>query len=357
MLYALILAGGVGSRLWPKSRNSLPKQFLNLTGEETLIQTSVNRILPIVPKERIFVATGERYVSLVQAQLPELPASNVIGEISGKNTAPAIGLGALHIANVGPDDTMVVLTADHIIPDEAAFRQSIQAAAKVAEQGKLVTLGITPTGPETGYGYVHRGKQLGTYQELPAFEVSAFLEKPALPTAREFFESGEHYWNSGMFIWQVSTFFSAIETHMPNLYTQLMALKDVMFNPDSGETVAKIWAEIESESIDFGLMEKTSNVAMVPMDAGWNDVGNWAALYEELAQQPGENIAVNAQHLDAESSGVLIQGTGKTVATIGLSNIAIIQTDDAILVCAMDKTQDVKKIVEKLKQDQNHMLL
>ena len=351
MLYALILAGGVGSRLWPKSRNSLPKQFLNVTGHETLIQMSMRRIAPLVPPERVLVATGERYVSLVKDQLPDIPETNIIAEISGKNTAPAIGLGALHIAQVGPDDSMAVLTADHIIPDEETFRQAIQAAVAVAESGRLVTLGVTPSEPNTGFGYIHRGPAVGTHHNLTAYQVNAFLEKPDRVTAQRFYQSGEHYWNSGMFIWQVSTLFKALETHMPGLYSRLGELKQALFEPDSGLSVADIWAQVESESIDFGLMEKAEDVAVVPLDAGWNDVGNWAALYDELSQSTRDNVIINAQHLNVDSHGVLVQGNGRPVATIGLQDVVVIDAGDAILVCAKDKTQDVKKIVDQLKSE------
>ncbi|RME43382.1 MAG: mannose-1-phosphate guanyltransferase [Caldilineae bacterium] len=357
-LYTLILAGGVGSRLWPKSRTAHPKQFLNLTGDETMLQTAVRRIAPLIPPERIFVATGERYVPLVRAQLPTLPPANIIAEISGKNTAPAIGLGALHIARANPQATMVVLTADHLIPDETTFRAALQVAAEVAQTGKLVTLGIAPTGPETGYGYIHRGAELGRFGGQTVYAVSRFLEKPNLATARRFIASGEYYWNSGMFIWQVGALFDALSRHMPALWGQLRQLRTALFDtPNGGGDLPGIWAQIEPQSIDFGLMEKADNVAVVPLDAGWNDVGSWAALYGELAPTGRENVVINAQHLALDSEGLLIQGNGKLVATIGLRNLAIIQTDDALLICPLERTQDVKKLVEQLKAQNRHQYL
>ncbi|MFQ5421047.1 MAG: mannose-1-phosphate guanylyltransferase, partial [Anaerolineae bacterium] len=292
----------------------MPKQFLNLTGVETLIQTTVRRISPLVPPERIFVATGERYVGLVKEQLPLLPEKNIIAEISGKNTAPAIGLGALHIAQAGRDDTMAVLTSDHIIPDEVTFRQAIQAAVEVAGEEKLVTLGITPTGPETGFGYIQRGESIGCYHGLDSYTVHAFLEKPELAMAQKFYESGAYYWNSGMFIWRVSALFEALKKHMPTLSAQLERLNEALFNPKSTGSVAEIWQQIAANSIDFGLMEKAEDVAVVPLDAGWNDVGSWAALYDELAQEPGQNVAVNANHLSFNCQGVLVQGVRRKPA-------------------------------------------
>lgn len=356
-MYALILAGGVGSRMWPQSRRTVPKQFLDITGGETMIQTTVRRILPIIPAEQIFVATGERYVALVREQLPMLPAENVIAEISGKNTAPAIGLGALHIARKNPHATMAVLTADHLIPNEAAFRAALQTAASVAETGKLVTLGITPTGPETGYGYIHRGASVGEFGRQTVFHVNQFLEKPTLPTAQTFFHSGEYYWNSGMFVWKTDALFNELHQHMPMLMKKLTELSVAIFENADSASVEKIWDTIESQSIDFGLMEKAADVAVVPLDAGWNDVGSWAALYDELADTADGNVAVNAEHLSVESHGLLIQGGGKLVATIGVNDLVIVETDDALLVCARDRAQDVKKIVEQLKSNEKQAYL
>lgn len=348
-MYAVILAGGVGSRLWPRSRNATPKQFLNLAGHETMIQTTVRRIMPLIPADKILVVTGEPYVGLVGEQLPMLPPENVIAELSGKNTAPAIGLGALAVRQRDPTAVMAVLTADHLIPDEATFRSSLSVAEIVAQQNRLVTLGITPTGPETGYGYIQRGDQLGVYNEQPVYQVQQFLEKPDLSTAEQFFQSGEYYWNSGMFIWRADTLFQALERHMPELAADLARLDVALQNKAMAE-VAQLWQAITPESIDVGLMEKAARVAVVPLDAGWNDVGSWSALYDELAEHEAANVVVDAEHLNIDAQGLLIQGNGKLVATVGLDNVVIVVTDDAILVCAKDRTQDVKKIVDQLKQ-------
>ncbi|MEM7029618.1 MAG: mannose-1-phosphate guanylyltransferase [Chloroflexota bacterium] len=356
-VYVLVLAGGVGSRLWPKSRNSLPKQFLNVTGQETLIQMTIRRILPLVSAERIFVATGTQYVDLVQAQLPALPFENIIAEPSGKNTAPAIGLGAIHIARANPNSVMVVLTADHIIPDEDTFRQAVQAAIDVCRTGQFATLGVTPTGPETGFGYIQRGGDIGEFQNQTVYNVAAFLEKPALAKAQTFYESGNYYWNSGMFIWQTADLLEGFETHMPMLSCQLDILSEALFHPHSTRSVAEIWSHIEAESIDFGLMEKVNNVVVVPLDAGWNDVGDWSALYRELAHNGVDNVVVNAKHMAVDSQRVMIQGANKLVATIGLEDVVIVEDEGMLLVCKMDRTQDVKRIVETLKQNRQQAYL
>ena len=255
----LVLAGGVGSRLWPKSRTCLPKQFLNITGEETLIQMTVRRIRPLVSPERIFVATGGQYVDLVSQQLPDIPRQNIIAEPSGKNTAPAIGLGAIHIARSDPNGIMVVLTADHIIPDEAAFQQSLQAAIDVCQTGQFATLGVTPTGPETGFGYIRRADEVGVFQKQLVYQVGDFLEKPSFPKAKAFFESDHYYWNSGMFIWRLVDLFEAFKTHMPGLSDQLNLLREAIFQPESSQSLEQIWDNIESESIDFGIRKYTYN--------------------------------------------------------------------------------------------------
>ena len=322
-----------------------------------MIQTTVRRVLPLVEPDNIFVVTGQDYIDLVQTQLPMLPVENIVAEPNGKNTAPAIGLGAIHIAQKEPNATIAVLTADHIIPDETAFRNALSAAVEVATEGKFVTLGITPTGPETGYGYIHRGANLGQYQAQSVYIVEEFLEKPSLAKAEEFYQSGQYYWNSGMFIWQASDLFKALSQYMPDLHEKLNQIKAVLSQPQAEETLIKVWNKIKSESIDFGLMEKVDNVAVVPLNAGWNDVGSWSALYDELAQSDDDTVVLNAQHLEVDSSGLLIQGTGKLIATIGLKDVVIIETDDALLVCAKDKTQDVKTIVNDLKTQKKDIYL
>lgn len=350
-MYALIMAGGVGTRLWPRSRQSSPKQLLNLTGDKTMIQATVHRILPVMPPENIFVVTGEPYVPLIHEQLPELPRQNLIAEPSGKNTAPAISLGVAHMRHRRLEGVVAVLPADHLIPDEAGFRRALQAAAAVAEEGKLVTLGIQPTGPETGYGYIHRAGFLGRYNELEVYEVKQFLEKPSLEKAQAFVSSGEYYWNSGMFVWHTSAFLKALAEHMPALAQQSGQIEQALGQADPAAGVASIWGEVTAQSIDYGLMERAREVAVVPMSVGWSDVGSWAALMEVQQSDAYGNVVLGADHLAIDTSGSLIQGTGKLVATVGLEDVIIIDTEDALLVCAKDRAQDVKKIVEHLKRN------
>ncbi len=346
-MFALILAGGAGTRLWPRSRASLPKQLLALTGGDTMMQATVKRILPLVPTERIFVATNREYGPLIKQQIPDLLPNNIIEEPSGKNTAPCIGLAAALIHQLDPDVVMASLHADHFIADEEGFRQALLAAAEVAKQGYLVTLGITPDRPETGYGYIQRGPELGRYNNHSIYQVSRFLEKPDLATAQRFVASGEYYWNSGIFIWQISTLLDAFCQYMPEFYAQLGQMEQALA---ASQMIDPIWQKIRPESIDVGIMEKAAKVAVVPMSVGWNDVGSWAAIHEINVKDENGNISLGAEHLAFDTRGTLVQGgNGRLIATIGLEDMVIVDTDDALLVCARDKVQDIKKVVEWLK--------
>jgi mannose-1-phosphate guanylyltransferase len=353
-MFALILAGGAGTRLWPRSRAALPKQLLALTGGDTMMQATVKRVLPIVPLEHIFVATNREYAPLIRAQIPGMPAENIVEEPIGKNTAPCIGLAAARMRQLDPTAVMASLHADHFIADEEGFRQALLAAAEVAQEGYLVTLGITPDKPETGYGYIKRGAELGTYNQHSVYEVSQFLEKPDLPTAERFVASGEYYWNSGIFIWQLSTLLDSFRSYMPEFYEQLGQMEQAMA---AGQAIDAIWQQVRAESIDVGIMEKAAKVAVVPVNIGWNDVGSWAAIHEINQKDENGNVALEAEHLAIGTTGTLVQGNGRLIATIGLEDVVIVDSGDALLVCARDKVQDIKKVVEWLKAQGRSELL
>jgi mannose-1-phosphate guanylyltransferase len=359
-MFALILAGGAGTRLWPASRASLPKQLLALTGEETMMQATVNRIRPLISPEHIFVVTNRDYGPRIRQQIPGLPAANIIEEPSGKNTAPCIGLAAVQMNRLDPTQVMASLHADHYIADEEGFRQALLAAAEVAQQGYLVTLGITPDRPETGYGYIQRGQAMGQFNRHEAYRVSRFLEKPDLPTAEKFVASGHYYWNSGIFIWQLSTLLEAFKAYMPEFYQQLGQMEQVLA---AGQSIDAIWQGIKPESIDVGLLEKAAKVAVVPVNFGWNDVGSWAAIHD-INILPGvgqaddnNNVALNAELVAFDTTNTLVQGNDRLVATIGLDSLVIIDTEDALLVCHKDRAQDIKMVVEWLKANRRHELL
>ncbi|RME76238.1 MAG: mannose-1-phosphate guanylyltransferase [Chloroflexi bacterium] len=352
-MYVLVMAGGAGTRLWPLSRKARPKQLLDLTGKGTMIQATVNRVLPLTAVEKIYIAANRDYAPLIQHQLPDLPPENIIQEPSGKNTAPCIGLGALHMAQ--QDEVMAVLPADHFIADEEGFRQALLAAEQVAREGYLVTLGIQPTQPETGYGYIHRAEPLGRYNNHTVYRAARFLEKPDLPTAQRFVDTGEYYWNGGIFIWQVSTLLEAYRRYMPEFARQLDALGQAI---QAGQPIDGIWSQIQAQSIDIGVMEKADRVAVVPVDIGWNDVGSWAALYDVHASgNEDQNVVLGTEHIGVDTRGALVHGNGRLVATIGLDDVIIVDTDDALLVCARDRAQEVKQIVDWLKENQRRELL
>jgi mannose-1-phosphate guanylyltransferase len=304
--------------------------------------------------EHIFIATNQAYGPLIKEQLPGLPTANIIEEPSSKNTAPCIGLAAAHMRRLDPEAVMASLHADHFITDEEGFRQALLATAEVAKEGYLVTLGITPDKPETGYGYIQRGPEIGHYNNHAVYQVSRFLEKPDLATAERFVASGEYYWNSGIFVWQLSTLLQAFSAHMPEFYSQLGQIEQALA---AGQMIDAIWQTIRSESIDVGIMERAAKVAVVPVNFGWNDVGSWAAIHEINIKDEHGNVALGAEHLAVDTRGTLVQGNGRLIATIGLEDVVIVDSDDALLICAKDKVQDIKKVVEWLKaQGRNELL-
>jgi mannose-1-phosphate guanylyltransferase len=356
MLYAVILAGGSGTRLWPLSRVRQPKQFLALAGERTMLQEAVERIEPLTPAERILIITNREYCELARKQVPQLPAENIIGEIMGRGTAPAIGLAAVLLARRDPDATMVVLTADHLIAQRDRFRQAIAAAAEVAGGGRLVTLGIAASYPETGYGYIERGESLGTAGGMGVYRVARFAEKPDLATAQQFVASGRYAWNSGMFIWRVADILVEMRRLMPETVGQLEEIERAWGAPAQEETLQRVWPQIGKQTIDFGVMEKARDVAVIPADIGWSDVGSWATLLELLpADGQGNVLAGAVECVDTRRS--LIYSSGRLIAAIGLDEMIVVETDDATLICPKSRAQDVRLIVERLQKQGKRGLL
>src|SRR5215212_9668469 len=251
-IYALIMAGGSGTRLWPRSRGRQPKQFLDLTGDLTMLQEAQARLLPLVPPERVFVATNVDYVEVAARQLADVPAANILGEPRGRGTAAAIGLAAVHLRKRDPEAIMAVLTADHLILEQEQFRRALGAASEVAKGGWLVTLGIRPEYPETGYGYIERGAPLPPANGFEAYQVARFIEKPDLARAEEFVRSGNYTWNSGMFVWKVERILEEMERHMPALYGALEEIERSLDTPEAGATLHRVWAGIPNETIDYG---------------------------------------------------------------------------------------------------------
>ncbi len=355
-MYVLILAGGSGTRLWPRSRQARPKQLVDLISERTMLQETYRRVRPIVDGERIFVVTSASYAHLVREQLPELPQGNVIGEPVGHNTAPCIGLGALYLRRLDPEGVMASLHADHVIEGEEEFRQILLAAGEAAREGHLVTLGIEPSYPETGLGYIKRGEEICKIQGRPVYRVERFVEKPDAATAKEFVMSGSYLWNSGIFLWRTATILGEIKRHLPGLHARLMVLERALGTADEQAELERIWAETEDISIDVGVMERAEDVVVIPADIGWSDVGNWATVASLLPQDSNGN-AIVGQHIGLETSGNLIYSPKRLVVTIGVRDFIIVDMEDALLVCPRERAQDVRRLVDLLKQENRQELL
>jgi mannose-1-phosphate guanylyltransferase len=352
MVYAVIMAGGSGTRFWPKSTKKLPKQFLKLFGEGTMIQNTARRIEAMIPQERILVVTNEDYVDIVKEQLPGVPDQNIVGEPVAKNTAPCVAIAAQMLYKKDPEAVMVVLPADHHITESEAFQEYLKAAVAKAENGEnLVTIGINPDRPETGYGYIHGDDEISEkHNQKDAHPVKAFKEKPNLETAKEFIQSGDYFWNSGMFIWSAKTILAEFEKHLPEMYKQVTDANEDLFDDGHEESINRFYHACESVSIDYGIMEHASSVYVVPGEFGWNDVGSWTAVYD-LGNKDSDGNVVNAENStfsDANKNYIYTE-SGKMISVVGLEGVAVVETEDAILVCKLDKAQNVKDIVQQLK--------
>lgn len=344
---ALIMAGGRGERFWPKSRKNLPKQFLSLTDDgKTMIQLTVERILPLVDIKHIYIATNQDYKPLVLKQLPDLPEENILCEPAGRNTAPCIGLGAVHIAKKHQDALMMVLPSDHLIKFNNMFLNTLKDACEVAEENtNLVTIGITPDYPETGYGYIKFDSDICNKR---AFKVERFVEKPSLEVAKEYLASEEYLWNSGMFVWKVSSILKNIQQFMPDTYEGLMKISDAIGTDEQELTLQKEFLNFISLSIDYGIMEKANSIYIIPGAFGWDDVGSWLAV-ERIKKSNEYGNVVTGNIITINTHNCIIQGDKKLIATVGLDDVIIVDTQDATLICAKDRAADIKKVTENLK--------
>lgn len=355
MLIPVVMAGGSGTRLWPLSRQLRPKQFQNLVGKQTMLQATLAR-LEGLDKSAPTVICNEEHRFLVAEQLREqgVQGATILLEPVGKNTAPAIALAALSAASATPDvnqdPVLLVLAADHHIADVPVFVQSVKVAYKLAEQGKLVTFGVVPTEPHTGYGYILRGEQLAA----GGFAVSEFVEKPDLTLAQQYLESGDYYWNSGCFMFKASRYLQALEQFRPDI---LAACKQSMELAHGDLDFVRVDKEAfeacASESIDYAVMEKAADVAVVPLDVGWSDIGSWSSLWE-IGEKDASGNVCTGDVITESTTDCLIHSEHKLVAAIGLENLVIVETKDALLVADKNSVQDVKKIVEKIKADGRH---
>lgn len=352
MVYAVIMAGGSGTRFWPKSTKKYPKQFLNLFGEGTMIQNTANRIKELVPQERILVVTNDDYVDIVKEQLPKIPDTNIVGEPVAKNTAPCVAIAAELLIKQDPDAVMVVLPADHHITDPAEFRKILSSAIAKAENGNdLVTIGIKPDRPETGFGYIHADKTESEVHEGNEVEkVQGFKEKPDAATAQQFLDEGGYYWNSGMFIWRADSVLKEFSKQLPEMYDLLKNSSIDLYTDLHNATINEFYFDCESISIDYGIMEGAENVFVVPGEFGWNDVGSWTAVYD-LGEKNKDGNAIQAVNVTFAGSqkNLVVSNSGKMISLVGMENVAVVETEDSILICDLNQAQGVKEIVEQLK--------
>ncbi len=350
--YALIMAGGAGTRLWPLSRQSRPKPLLHLVEEDrSMFRLSVERLAPLFPLERVLIVTGEDLAPMLREQVPALPAENFIVEPMGRDTAPAIGLGAIHIRHRDPTAIVAVLTADHYIHDLEKFRHVLSVACQIAAQNLIVTLGISPSWPATGFGYIERGEFDQAIEEINVYKLKRFTEKPDATTAEQFLASGQYSWNSGMFVWTARRVVEEIQRYAPDLYDNLERLAKEVGRLDYHALLNELWPDVERISVDYALMEHIrEGVRVIPVEMGWSDVGNFSALYDILSEDDGGNVISGPTPLTIETRGSLIFSK-RLVATIGLEDVIIVDTDDALLVCRRDRAQDVKEVVDLLKKE------
>lgn len=355
MLHGVIMAGGSGERFWPMSRKATPKQMLKIVGRETMIEQTVSRLKPLIDNSRTWVVTTASQAPAIRRLLPEIPASHILKEPVGRNTAPCIALAAYAIAREDPEAVMAVLPADHIIAPKRKFHKTLQGAAAAAGTGSLVTIGITPTFPATGYGYIRRGKKVGSFVDSDFYQVDRFIEKPNPARAQKLVQSPLYTWNSGIFIWSFPAIAAALEEHLPDIARSLQPLVTLPLRRQ-GSFLRQTYPDLPSVSIDYGIMEKHQKVLVTAADFGWDDVGSWSALDKYLTADRAGNRG-RGEVVVIDSDRCLGVSDGPLVGMIGVSNLVVVATPDAVLVCPRDRAQDVKKLVEKLREDKRYRKL
>jgi mannose-1-phosphate guanylyltransferase len=349
MLHAVIMAGGIGARFWPMSRKSKPKQLIDLFGKGPMIEQTLDRTAPLVPLKRQWIVTNHEQMLMIRDAIPSFPESQFIIEPMGRNTAPAIGLAAVRLQKVDPDAVMAVLPADHLIDNVEAFRDCLsRAAAIVSDSDTLATIGIEPTRPETGYGYIQIDNSAVPLLE-GIFKVKTFAEKPNEQTAKLFLESGEFLWNSGIFIWRVDTILRQIAENIPRWHSGLMEISQALDTPAEEEVIRQVFSSRKGISIDYGVMEHAPRVAVVRGTFGWSDVGSWDEVWRLLPHDEQAN-ACRGNTIAVDSKNNLINVGKKLVALVNIDNMIVVETDDAILICPRDKAQNVRNIVDALEK-------
>ncbi len=345
-LYAIIMAGGVGSRFWPRSKKKTPKQLIKIFGENTMIQDTVERLKGIVDQKNIIIITNKIQKEGIIEQLPSIPEENIIEEPFGRNTAACIGLASIIVKSRDKDAVTLVLPADHIIRETDNFHQTLLKAADFATESKgLLTIGIVPSHPETGYGYIQIDE---TKVQDHFYKVFTFAEKPNYSTAVRFVKSGDFFWNSGMFIWRTDAILKEIEEYMPELFEGLQTIQKTIGTQNFEDTLSNVYGQLKKISIDYGVMEHSKNVYLVKGNFTWSDVGNWEAVYQLSEKDEEGNVKIGKTYTD-ESHESYIYSPDKFTAVIGLDNILVVNSEDSLLICKREKSQDVKKVIDYLK--------
>ena len=350
-LYTLIMAGGSGTRFWPRSKTARPKQYLNIFGEKSLLQDTISRFSTFTANKNIYVVSGKTQAAVLEEQTTMLPKENLIYEPIGRNTLPCIGLAAMYAEKENPNGIMVVSPSDHLIQNNKLFEETVQAAVKIAgEREGIVTIGISPTYPATGYGYVQTSEDITGKEKIKQFKVERFVEKPKEALAKEYLEEGGYYWNSGLFVFKIQVFLEAVKEFASNLYTELRKIQADFGNPTFNQTLETIYPAVESISIDYGIMEHAKNIYLVEGNFDWNDLGSWESVY--LADKKDENGNAGwGETIFVESKNSYVYSQQGLVALVGLNDVIVVQEGNTTLVCKRDNAEDVKKIIEKLKSE------
>jgi mannose-1-phosphate guanylyltransferase len=351
--YAVIMAGGGGTRLWPVSRKEKPKQLLSLLGKETLFQSTVARLEKFFPPERILIVTVAELAREMKEQVPSIPAENYLIEPAPRGTASVVGLAAAVLEKRDPQAVMAIQTSDHYIRNHDLFHFLIRTAFEVANESYLVTLGIAPTFPSTAYGYIQQGESLDGDYKYPVYRVKRFKEKPDQDTAQQLLRSGDHSWNSGMFVWRADAILAEIEKQMPELFKAVNEISAAWDTPKQDEVLQEYWHDLKSQTIDYGIMEKAEQVAVLPAGGlGWSDVGSWNSLFEVLLPDMNGNVAAGAQHLALDTHNTLVYSGDdeRLVVTIGVDDMVVVDAGDVLMICKADQSQKVRDVVKHLKK-------
>jgi mannose-1-phosphate guanylyltransferase len=345
MNYAVIMAGGAGTRLWPAARRQSPKQLQRLIFAQPLIAETVERLVHVYPPEHIFIVTAQRYADPIRDVLPDVPPENIISEPVGRNTAAAIALAAFQIARDGADNVFGVFPADHVILRPQELFKALDFAHDLALEHRVIDIGVPPSHPETGYGYIELGKEITASDGLTAYDVTRFVEKPDVATARQYLEAGNYIWNSGMFVWRAGEYLDALRDKLPDTYHRL----EPAFRSGSWEELQEAYAQIRDISVDYAIMERVSDVVAIPVDFGWRDVGDWAALYDMMDHDKHGN-AFDGKHATLDTENCLLLSPKKLVAAVGIRDLIVVDTDDVLMVIPRHRAQEVKQLLEELKE-------